>query len=530
MTEDNANAAAGASDDTNLIEELVKLKLTDPEMTNKELAEKLEIPLKNCRQLIKKLLKSGKLVEADQGAVRSSDKKNPATEPRSAPGRPRGGTSVIPELLKGTFVELQNLKSKPELNGRAGLLIENNLGAEKNRWQVRPLGTRLDPHHHNENSNHHNNRHYHGQVRDLGTGVDQLLKPENLSRSDPFLDLLAGDVRCLNEDQCDTLTKIVRRKVRKISGPMSWGNPGDEASSFTDLVGELLRKKAAPSSFATTDESSSSPTTTLFLDLAGFGHHLVVQIVQVKNLAGQQAGENSMSSDADDTKNKPLSGQGANFLQANSASYCARLFHCWVKCDTKGGGYTLKEWLRGEVNLASKNSEGKTIIDIASTKDDPIHPMEFKWLVGTEVFNFCSQIDDLRDALDDVVRSDLLLCAQQFVPSGDLTETRHWASSVKVSGSTKHSGLTLQPGFLAVYDDYVADMQSLGYPAHAVVYHGNVKKNPQQVLDFPAHKLKKILILGLQLFSVNVSAATFLSILEWWQQPEAWSCSVLEKM
>ena len=73
-------------------------------------------------------------------------------------------------------------------------------------------------------------------------------------------------------------------------------------------------------------------------------------------------------------------------------------------------------------------------------------------------------------------------------------------------------------------------MQSLGYPAHAVVYHGNVKKNPQQVLDFPAHKLKKILILGLQLFSVNVSAATFLSILEWWQQPEAWSCSVLEKL
>ena len=54
MTEDNANAAAGASDDTNLIEELVKLKLTDPEMTNKELAEKLGIPLKNCRQLIKK--------------------------------------------------------------------------------------------------------------------------------------------------------------------------------------------------------------------------------------------------------------------------------------------------------------------------------------------------------------------------------------------------------------------------------------------------------------------------------------------
>ena len=359
-------------------------------------------------------------------------------------------------------------------------------------------------------------------MRDLGTGVDQLLKPENLSASDPFLDLLAGDVRCLNEDQCDTLTKIVRRKVRKISAPMSWGNPGDEASSFTDLVGELLRNKAAPSSsFATTDESTS-PTTTLFLDLAGFGHHLVLQIVQVKDLAGQQAGENSMSSDADDTKNKPLTGQGANFLQANSPSFCARLFHCWVKSDGFGGGYTLKEWLRGEVNLAGDLTAPK--------KDSAIHPMEFKWLVGTEVFNFCSQIDVLRDALDDVVRSDLLLCAQQFVPSGDLTETRHWASSVKVSGSTKHSGLTLQPGFLAVYDDYVADMQSLGYPAHAVVYHGNMKKNPQQVLDFPAYKLKKILILGLQLFNVNVSAATFLSILEWWQQPEAWSCSVLEKM
>ena len=150
MTENNANAAAGASDETNLIEELVKLKLTDPEITNKELAEKLEIPLKNCRQLIKKLLKSGQLAEADQVAVRSSDKKNPATESRPAPSRPRGGTSVIPELLKGTFVELQNLKSKPELNGRIGLLIENNLGAEKNRWQVGPLGNRLDPHHHNK--------------------------------------------------------------------------------------------------------------------------------------------------------------------------------------------------------------------------------------------------------------------------------------------------------------------------------------------------------------------------------------------
>ena len=200
----------------------------------------------------------------------------------------------------------------------------------------------------------------------MGTGVDRLLKPENLSANDPFLNLLAKDVRCLNEDRCDTLTKMVRRKVRKISAPMSWGNLGDESSSFTDLVGELLKKKATPSS----SDEVSSPITTLFLDLAGFGHHLIVQIVQVKDLSGQQAGKNNMSSDADGGKNKPLTGQGANFLQANSASYCARLFHCWVKCDAKGGGYTLKEWLRGEVSLTLKNSEGQTIKDIASTKDD----------------------------------------------------------------------------------------------------------------------------------------------------------------
>ena len=125
MMGNNADAVAGTSDETKLIEELVKLKLTDPQMTNKELADKLEIPLKNCRQLIKKLRNSGKLEEAEQGAVKSSDKKttNPVSSPKT-------------ELLKGPLVELENLKSKPELNGRTGLLMENNLGAEKNRWQV----------------------------------------------------------------------------------------------------------------------------------------------------------------------------------------------------------------------------------------------------------------------------------------------------------------------------------------------------------------------------------------------------------
>ena len=135
MMGNNADAVAGTSDETKLIEELVKLKLTDPQMTNKELADKLEIPLKNCRQLIKKLRNSGKLEEAEQGAVKSSDKKttNPVSSPKS-------GNNVKTELLKGTLVELENLKSKPEVNGRTGLLMENNLGAEKNRWQVRDLG------------------------------------------------------------------------------------------------------------------------------------------------------------------------------------------------------------------------------------------------------------------------------------------------------------------------------------------------------------------------------------------------------
>ena len=232
-----------------------------------------------------------------------------------------------------------------------------------------------------------------------------------------------------------------------------------------------------------------------------------------------------MSSDADGEKNKPLTGRGANFLRANAASFCARLFQCWVKADGAGGGYTLNQWLRGEVNLTD---------DLTAPKKDsttiPIHPMKFKWLVGTEVFNFCSQIDALRDVLDDVVRSDLLLCARQFVPSGNLTETRYWASEMKVSGATEHTGLTLDPGFLAGCENYIADMQSLGLPAHAVVYIGMLGGNPQQILDFPAWKLKKIMILGWNLFCKNVSAATFLSILEWWQQPEAWSCSLLEKM
>ena len=136
----NADVVAGTSDETKLVEELLKLKLTDPQMTNKELADKLEIPLKNCRQLIKKLRNSGKLEEAEQGAVKSSDKK--ATNPVSSGNNIK--TSLIPELLKGTLVELENLKSKPELNGRTGLLMENNLGDEKNRWQVRDLGTGVD--------------------------------------------------------------------------------------------------------------------------------------------------------------------------------------------------------------------------------------------------------------------------------------------------------------------------------------------------------------------------------------------------
>ena len=41
MMGNNADAVAGTSDETKLIEELVKLKLTDPQMTNKEVADKL---------------------------------------------------------------------------------------------------------------------------------------------------------------------------------------------------------------------------------------------------------------------------------------------------------------------------------------------------------------------------------------------------------------------------------------------------------------------------------------------------------
>ena len=123
MMGNNADAVAGTSDEAKLIEELVKLKLTDPQMTNKELADKLEIPLKNCRQLIKKLRK---LEEAEQGAVKSSDKKT--TNPMSSPKT---------ELLKGTLVELVNLKSKPELNGRTGLF------GSYSSWLSR-LGTNRD--------------------------------------------------------------------------------------------------------------------------------------------------------------------------------------------------------------------------------------------------------------------------------------------------------------------------------------------------------------------------------------------------
>ena len=99
MMGNNADAVAGTSDEAKLIEELVKLKLTDPQMTNKELADKLEIPLKNCRQLIKKLRNSGKLEEAEQGSVKSSDKKT--TDPVSMSKRGNNiKTSLIPELLK----------------------------------------------------------------------------------------------------------------------------------------------------------------------------------------------------------------------------------------------------------------------------------------------------------------------------------------------------------------------------------------------------------------------------------------------
>ena len=101
---------------------------------------------------------------------------------------------------------------------------------------------------------------------------------------------------------------------------------------------------------------------------------------------------------------------------------------------------------------------------------------------------------------------------------------------MKVAGARDHTGLTLDPGYLAGCEAHIADAQALGFPAQAVVYYGMSGGNPKQILDFSAWKLKKIQILGWKLFSANVSAATFLSILEWWQQPEAWSCSVLEKM
>jgi hypothetical protein len=227
------------------------------------------------------------------------------------------------------------------------------------------------------------------------------------------------------------------------------------------------------------------------IDLAGLGHHFVLELVRT---GGDEASEMNEVEKSGAFVSEKLMNVHLN----------ARIVQCWIKNSL--GGYSVSDW------LLSKQP--------ALPKSKNYSPARFTWMSASDLQRFCGKMDVLKTTLQRIAAENLVQGAAHFCNVNDANALRTWASAEKTN-------LLLQPGKLEMVDSYCYEMQADGFPEHAVVFTGLTAGNPVQLLDFPARDLKVVMELVRELFSADVSASTFFSMLEWWKDPVAWSYSVL---
>ena len=339
-------------------------------------------------------------------------------------------------------MRISGLQKRPELNGKLGLLI--TLHAEKTRWQV----TIVD------------------------SGINVLLKPDNVAVDDKLFFLVVNDKRLMDLDESHILAEGVKNKVKKVVSKLPTRLPEDIYGFITDVRTPV------------DDKDDTPPRKVLLLGLNAFGHNPVLDVVKV----GQD-----------------------KFMGRIIQSYVKQNGEIIDGISVPDSGFTTREWLGLDPNKKFNN---------------------MKWKSHDELKLFALFLQKLRASITNLVESDLLDCVEKFVPNGSLAEKRLWASHMKTTECNPSTGLTMQPGSLELVDSYAMSLEGTGLPKHATIYRGIYSGNPVQLLDFPVKALKEIMILSKNIFSVPnpVMAFTFLAAVEWHTSDEAWNYIEVEKI
>jgi hypothetical protein len=140
-----------------------------------------------------------------------------------------------PRLVPGTHVKLQNLVSKPQLNGRAGLFLKVLEGPGR------------------------------CEVKDVETGECRSVKLENLGLRDALLEFLDAH-RLADEDECDVFSAKVKKTAKKVSPVHSFSGQG--GSFVRDCVQKEGEKLKTP-----------GDSVIIVVDLAALGHHFLLELV-----------------------------------------------------------------------------------------------------------------------------------------------------------------------------------------------------------------------------------------------------------
>ena len=301
------------------------------------------------------------------------------------------------------------------------------------------------------------------QVMVIHSGENVLLKPDNLAIDDKLFFLIVNDRNLMDHDECHILTQGIEKKVKRVLR---------STTELPDDIYRLITDVKPPAN----DGDNTPQRKVLLLGLNAFGHNLLLDVIKV----GQD-------------------------------KFMGRIIQCYVKHDGElingiavpDSGFTTREWLGLDPCKRFNN---------------------MKWMSHDELKLFTLYLQKLRTAITNLVESELLVCAEQFVPHGSLAKKRQWASRMKTTGANPNTGLTMQPGSLELVDGYAASLEGSGPPKHATIYHGIYTGRPKQLLDFPITTLKEIMILSKKAFSIPnpVMAFTFLAAIEWHKNKDAW--------
>ncbi|KAG5180316.1 hypothetical protein JKP88DRAFT_349630 [Tribonema minus] len=314
----------------------------------------------------------------------------------------------------------------------------------------------------------------------MDSGESILIKADNLTASDPIVDLHIADTRLANRDVCHEYSQCLLDAVLSSASGGRRSSPPPAASVLpADPEGIVqLARDAGDHSL-------------LVVRANAIAHHFSLEVVCAPSPPPPPSAATSAAAEQ----------QGPEAQQRRRRVY-ARLLQADIRLIVTSGmrdvqkGFTPKDWL---------SSSGSA------------------WMNEKQLLNFLTKLQRLRVLVTALSEGDLKDCAESLGYTS-LAAQRAWAAAVTAPARLKRDGLTLQPGQLDNCASYREEMVRSGYPAHMVVYGGVTSGAPQQLLDFPLDAGEAILRAYLDLFSSDVTAALFVRAVEFRRSDAAWSC------